>query len=129
MASSKFIEKIPEGKPMALTELEHKQFTRHLDAWLAKRRPPEHIRPQLDYSYTLDGQTVELVEIRPAWDNPAEILRRSFARITFVKTQAVWKLYWMRASGKWHPYEPATFGQLDKALAEVDRDRMGCFYG
>jgi hypothetical protein len=84
---------------MALTELENKQFTRQLDAWLAKRRPPEHIRAQLDYGYTINGQIVELVEIRPAWDEPSEILHRAFSRITFVKTQAVWKLYWMRWCG------------------------------
>jgi len=114
---------------MALSEFEHKRCEHLLDGWLQKQRPPAHIRPQLDYGYTLDNQTVELVEIRPVWDNPSEILRRPFARMTFVRTQDHWKLYWMRGTGKWHPYEPATYKRLEDALAEVHRDPMGCFYG
>lgn len=87
---------------MALSEFELKACQRDLDSFLERRRPPPHIRPQLDLGYSIKGQSAEVFEIRPAWDNPQEMVRREFAELTYLKTTETWKLYWMRASGKWH---------------------------
>lgn len=115
---------------MAFNDLELKRIEKALAAFLAKRRPPAHIRPQLDLGYDLSGQSVELVEIRPQWDNPKIIHRRPFAKATFVKTQNVWKVYWQRANLKWHGYEPVpTVPTIEKFLAVVDADEYGCFFG
>jgi hypothetical protein len=114
---------------MALSEFELKRCERDLDAFLAKRRPPPHIRPQFDFGYRIKGQSVEICEIRPAWDDPQEIMWRAFAKLTYVKTTETWKLYWMRASGKWHAYDPGEFHQLEHALAVVNQDGYGCFFG
>ena len=118
---------------MALSEFELKACERDLDAFLERRRPPPQIRPQLDLGYSIRGQSVEVFEIRPVWDNPQEIVRRAFAKLTFVKTTGTWKLYWMRASGKWHAYDPdgatSAFKALRQALAVIEQDRCGCFFG
>ena len=87
---------------MALSEFELKACQRDLDSFLERRRPPPHIRPQLDLGYSIKGQSAEVFEIRPAWDNPQEMVRREFAELTYLKITETWKLYWMRASGKWH---------------------------
>ena len=109
------------------------QFDRidaRLAAFLHEQRPPEHIRAQLDYGYAISGQSVELQEIRPRWNDPTQKITRSFAKATFVKTREVWRVYWMRADLKWHPYNPAPIvATLEEFLALVTRDEHACFYG
>lgn len=115
---------------MAFHELERERIEKALAAFLAKRRPPVHIRPQLDFGYRLSGQSVELVEIRPQWDNPGKIREHPFAKATYVKTQNVWKVFWQRADLKWHGYEPVpTVPSIEKFLAIVDADEYACFFG
>lgn len=115
---------------MAFSELELKRCERDLDAFLAKRRPPPNIRNELDVGYRIDKQNIEIVEIRPDWREPSIVRGRPFARITYVRSGAYWKLYWMRASLKWHSYAPqATTRHLSEALDVIDRDEHGCFFG
>ncbi|NTU49380.1 MAG: DUF3024 domain-containing protein [Desulfobulbaceae bacterium] len=47
--------------------------------------------------------------------------------MTFVKTTGEWKLFWMRASGKWNLYE--SYDSLEAAMREVKKDPNGCFWG
>jgi hypothetical protein len=75
---------------MAFSEFEQKKIENALADFLAKRRPEPHISPELDYGYKLSGQSVELVEIRPQWDNPSIIREHPFAKVTYVKTQKAW---------------------------------------
>ena len=114
---------------MALSEFEHKRCVDLLEGWLEKRRPPLYKRAQLDYGYTIHNQTIELLEIRPLWDRPMETKQRPFARMTFVRTQNHWKVYWMMSNGKWCAHDPATFERLEDVLEDVELDEMGCFYG
>ncbi|MFM2112539.1 MAG: hypothetical protein RLZZ271_1199 [Pseudomonadota bacterium] len=70
------------------------------------------------------------MEIRPQWREPSIIRRRAFAKATFVRTQKLWHVYWMRASGKWNGYEPAAVVRtVDEFLAVVKADQYGCFFG
>ena len=55
---------------MAFNDLEKKRIENALDKFLTKRRPPPHIRNEVDIGYRLSGQSVELLEIRPQWDDP-----------------------------------------------------------
>lgn len=115
---------------MAFNDLEKKRIERSLNGFLTKRRPPPHIRPELDIDYRIDGQSVEILEIRPQWNDPSAIHQHSVAKATYVKTQERWKVYWKRADLKWHGYEPAaTVATIDDFLAVVDQDAYGCFWG
>lgn len=115
---------------MPFNGLEKKRIENALASFLAKRRPPPHIRKELDFGYHLSGQSVELIEIRPQWDDPAIIIKRPFAKATYVRTEGCWKIFWMRASLKWQGYEPnPTVGSIDQFLAVVDRDPHGYFWG
>lgn len=115
---------------MALSELEIKRIEKTMAQYLARHRPPEHIRPQLDIGWRLTGQSVEIFERRPAWDNPAEMLERSFVKTTFVRTTGKWKLFWMRQDLRWHGYEPALHHRtLNAVIAEIEVDPYGCFGG
>ncbi len=55
---------------MAISEFEVKRCEREVKKFLKERRPPAHIRNKLDFGYRIENQSVELVEIRPLWNNP-----------------------------------------------------------
>lgn len=114
---------------MAFNELDLRRVQKAAEAFLARRRPPVHLRQQVDLAYRVQGQSVELVEIRPVWDRPAERLHRPFAKATFVRARHEWRVYWMRASLRWHPYDPPVVATVQGFFDLVDEDRFGCFFG
>lgn len=96
----------------------------------AKRPADPEIRKQLDYGYSWDEQTALLFEITPQWNHPTKILELPFAKLRFVKSSKIWKLYWMRGSGKWEAYVPLPeSADLHDLLAEIKNDAYGCFFG
>jgi hypothetical protein len=50
---------------MALSEFETKKCEKAIEAFMNRRRPPEHIRDKLDLGYRIKRRSVELFEIRP----------------------------------------------------------------
>jgi hypothetical protein len=115
---------------MAFSELEIRRHERDIARFMMRRRPPPHIRPELDLGYRITGQSIELFEIRPHWDQKSEKLETPVAKATFVRTQNVWRIYWMRTDLRWHAYEPnAEARSLEECLAVVDRDEYCCFFG
>lgn len=116
---------------MAISEFETKRCERIVKRYVDGRRPPPHIRPELDLGFRVTGQSVEIFEIRPVWRGaPGEIMEHSVAKTTYVKSTGIWKIYWQRADLKWHRYEPdAEVQSLEEFLVVVERDEHGCFYG
>jgi hypothetical protein len=115
---------------MAFSEFELKRHEKILNAYLEKNRPPEYIRNELDLGIRQEGQSVEIFEIRPRWDNPQEKMENPIAKATYVKNQAIWKVYWQRADLKWHLYEPhPKVKSLDEFLKVVEADEYACFFG
>ena len=75
-------------------------------------------------------QSVILNEIRPAWNNPKEILTLGYIKTTFVKNKNVWKVFWKRADYKWQSYKPTPIVRELKDFKKlVDHDEYGCFKG
>jgi hypothetical protein len=115
---------------VALSEFEIKRAEKAIEAFLAKRRPPPHIRHKVDIGYRISGQSVEIFEIRSRWDKPDDKMEHSIAKATFVKRTEIWKVFWQRADLKWHRYEPTPqVGSVEKFLALVDEDEHACFFG
>lgn len=103
---------------------------RRIQVYIEKSRPPLEIRDKLDLGYSYNKEVIELFEIRPKWNNPSVFQNSSFAKIKYVKTQKNWKLYWMRASGKWQSYEPfPESSNLEELLSIISEDSYGCFKG
>jgi len=76
------------------------------------------------------GQSIEIFEIRPRWDDPQEIMENPVAKAVYVKTRGVWKIYWQRADLKWHGYEPYPEAKsLEEFLQVVESDEYACFFG
>lgn len=113
---------------MALTELEVLRTGKAMNAFVQRKRPPEHIRDQLDLLWTLEGQSVYLLEDHRLMDGQRH--QRPFAKATYVRTQKIWKIYWQRTDLKWHSYEPVpTVKTIDAFCAAVEEDPYGCFWG
>ena len=115
---------------MAFNEFELKKFEKAIKGFLDRKRPPPHIRKQLDLCYRLKGQSVEIFEIRPRWDDPNQLTENPIAKATYVRRQGIWKIYWQRADLKWHSYEPhPKVIELDEFLKVVESDEYACFFG
>ena len=115
---------------MALDALQSAETINALEIFLDKRRPPEHIRDELDLNYKIDNQSIIIFSIRPHWQNKADKIESPVAKTTWVKTQNIWKIYWMRADLKWHGYEPKPDVKvIEEFLKTVDEDAYGCFWG
>jgi len=70
------------------------------------------------------------VYVRPASLRPGELTGRSIAKLQFVRSRDVWKIFWKRADLKWHGYQPCPeVSTLDAALRVIDKDAYCCFFG
>jgi len=115
---------------MAFNEFELKKHQQLLDNYIENIRPSENIRKELDISYRIINQSVEIYGIRPQYDNPKQINNIEIAKTTYVRTQDVWKIYWMRSDLKWHGYEPnPEVETLSYFLDIIQEDSYGCFWG
>ena len=115
---------------MAFTELELKRCNLELEEFMLLRRPPPEIRPKLDLGYKIAKQSVEIFELRPDWQDKSISRETPIAKITFVRNQQVWRIFWMRSDLKWHGYVPhASVRSLAKALEIVGKDEHCCFFG
>jgi hypothetical protein len=115
---------------VALSETQIQECLRATGAFIAKRRPPPHVRDQLDYRADIRGSTITIVSVRPRFDDPSSKIDHPIARVRWIGTKKEWRMYWMRADLKWHAYEPASaIRSISDALEEVHRDPYGCFFG
>ena len=68
-----------------------------------------------------------LIETRPPWDGSERPWTHlPVAKIIYVKSTGVWKLYWMRRS-KWELYEELE--SLNEVIETIKADVDGCFWG
>ena len=116
---------------MALREFETKRLEKIVGAFIEARRPAPHIRSQLDRAFRITGQSIEIYEVRPRWRGaPGEIMEQAIAKATYVRTQNLWRVFWMRSDLKWHAYLPAPrVASIEKFLALVAEDKHACFFG
>jgi hypothetical protein len=85
---------------------------------------------ELSIEYRIEKHDIIIFELRPAWDQPSEMIETPAAKIKFIKLKNIWRLYWMRADLKWHSYQPlALSGSLNDLVKEVLADPYGCFWG
>ncbi len=115
---------------MAFSELEAKKYEWMVGAFIEMRRPPVHLRDKVDIGYRISGQSIEIFEIRPVWNDPGEKMEPPIAKATYVKSRDLWKVFWMRADMKWHGYDTgAVVRTLEEFLEVVAEDSHGCFWG
>jgi len=115
---------------VALSEFERKRLEKVVGEYVESRRPTPQIRRELDLGFRVEGQSVEIFELRPAWRDPSQTLEESVAKATFVRRTGIWRIYWQRADLKWHRYDPHPETEsIEEFLRVVERDDYGCFFG
>ena len=115
---------------MAFTKEETKEIETAVSTFLEQVRPPEHLRNQVDITYRIEGQSVEIIEVRPYWQDASRKIETPIAKATYVRTQDCWKIFWQRADMKWHSYDPdSEVDAIETFLALVRADEFHCFWG
>lgn len=115
---------------MAISEFEEKRCESEMEKFMSSHRPPAHLRNEVDLSYRLVNQSIEIFEIRPHWKNTSEKIETPVAKATYVKSQKIWRVYWQRSDLKWHKYEPCPEVKLlEEFLTLVGDDSHSCFFG
>ena len=114
---------------MSLSEFELKRCEYALAAFLEKRRPPTHLRKEVDLRYRIEGQSVEIFEVRPGWRNPENTMELPISKAIYVKSRGIWKVYYKRGDLKWHLYDPTPeVDAIEEFLDIVDRDEYYYFW-
>ena len=114
---------------MAFTDIDRQRIKNEVGG-LCSKRTPAHLKDKLRFEYEIEKQNVIIYEIRPVWDNPDKITKYPLAKLTYVNSQKIWKLYWKRASGRWEKFEPKESDRdLRVLVQEIDKDTYGCFFG
>ena len=115
---------------MTLSEFDTKRCEKLVAQFIEERRPPPHIRAEVDLAFRIDGQSVEIFEVRQHWEDNSKKLEHSIAKATFNKSKRNWKVFWKRADLKWHGYQPnPEVDLIEDFLAIVQKDEHGCFFG
>ncbi|QII37860.1 DUF3024 domain-containing protein [Rouxiella badensis] len=113
---------------MAFNDIERQRAKNEVGAFVESIRPPEPIRKELDISYSIWGQSVEIEECRPVWrGDPGEVLKLAVAKIVFIREHKAWRLYWMRSSIKWEMLVQVE--TLREAIDIIRDDQSGFFFG
>lgn len=101
-----------------------------MENYIARERPPEHMRGKLDIAYTIENQSVIIQEIRPVYQDPERKIESGYAKATYIKSSKKWKVYWMRSNLKWCIYEPKPEVDSIKEFVDlVNEDSHHCFKG
>ncbi len=114
---------------MSLSEFHIKLIEKEVGG-LCHKRTSEYVWGQLEYGYKIEKQDILISELRPIFTDTGEMFQMSFAKIKFIKSRKLWKLYWQRGNGKWLLYEsPGESKDLSSLVKAIDGDQYGCFFG
>ena len=115
---------------MTLSEFEIKRCEKLIADFIERRRPPARLRKEVDLAFRVNGQSIEIFEIRAHWTGKGKPIEHPIAKATHNKSKRNWKVLWQRADLKWHSYEPhPEVDTIDGFLAVVEKDEHGCFFG
>jgi hypothetical protein len=66
---------------------------------------------------------VDIFEVRPQWNRPEVKREHAVAKATYVRVNAVWRVFWQRQDLKWHRYDPAPeVDSLEAFLQLINED-------
>lgn len=116
---------------MAFTDTEIAEHTASIEQLLwSRHRPPLHLRDKIREGQRFTGHAIEFFFVRPRFDQPGQTVEESLAKVQFVRSRGVWRLYWKRSDGQWHGYRPhPAANTLAEALRVIDQDANACFFG
>jgi hypothetical protein len=114
---------------MAIPDQVRSQVEAKLARFCARKAPPE-VSEQLRLVYRIQGDAVMLHEERPAIGMPGTWVETKVAKMRYDPKGRRWSLECADAGGRWRAYRGAgPLPSLDAAIAEIDRDPTGIFWG
>jgi hypothetical protein len=96
---------------------------------IEKIRPPKTIRNELDYGYCIEKNAVLILEIRTDFLKKEKKIQTPIAKIKFVMSKKIWKLYWMKGNIAWSEYPKSDFKTFSAAIKIIKKDEENCFFG
>ena len=72
---------------MALSEFELKRTEKLLADFIQKRRPPPHVRSEVDLAFRITGQSIEIFEVRADWKDASRKLENPIAKAMYNKSK------------------------------------------
>ena len=114
---------------MSLPDSTKQQLEQILSPYCEKRIPP-HARHQVRMTYSFRGNSVTLIEERPAFGQPETWVKIPVAQFRYDEKNKEWTLYCVDRNSKWHVYdeiEPTI--DFESLLQEVDDDPTRIFWG
>ena len=115
---------------MASTNTDLQRIHATVGALVERVQPPEHLWDEIRHELEVEGHRVRIWTIRPVWNDRSQKVRSGVAQFTYNRTQDSWTLYWMRADGRWHAWDPAeNNSDLESLVRIVEEDRRGGFWG
>jgi hypothetical protein len=116
---------------MAFTDTEIAEHLKVIeDSFWSRRRPTVHLRDQVREGQRFADRSIELFIVRPVFNRPDEFTEESIAKLQHMPRLRVWRIFWKRADGNWHRYQPCPESpSLAEALRVIDGDAHCCFFG
>ena len=114
---------------MPIPPIQKQLAQKQLDT-LCKTRIPKEIKDKIQLIYTIDANTITLIEKRSLWNDSSRWSELSVAIMIFDKESMTWQLYWIRGNGKKEMYtqlEPQK--DLQRCIDEIDEDPLCTFWG
>jgi hypothetical protein len=100
------------------------------DSFWSRRRPPVHLRDKVREGQRFTDRSIELFIVRPVFNRPDEHTEESIAKLQHMPRLGCWRIFWKRADGNWHRYQPCPeVTSLTEALRVIDEDANCCFFG
>jgi len=114
---------------VALPTLVKQVVDKYLGKYCAEK-VPEEARDQVRCEYTIRGNTVTLLERRPAWRDPTEWVEIRVAQFRFEPRSSRWTLYFTDRNSRWRVYPESTPSSDFRLLLQaVDVDDLNVFWG
>lgn len=114
---------------MPLSEFERERIEKLFGEYCRGKVPP-HVRDKIRIEYKIRGSEVKLFDCRPRYDDHSIWTESPVARFKKDEKKNIWLLYCAGRNSKWHLFEPnAENKDIEKLLAEVERDTTGIFWG
>jgi Protein of unknown function (DUF3024) len=116
---------------MAFTEIELARIKKIVGGFVESRRPPAHIRKEIDIAYKIQAHSILIFELREVWKGtPGQMMECMIAKATFARTTGIWKLFWQRRDLKWHGYETEVeLKNIEQFVEIIQKDENSCFWG
>jgi len=113
---------------MAFSKIEREEYE-GLVSNLIEARRKQATDNGFDLGYIFNNQIIELFEIHPSTLNEQGFFNLSVAKISYVRTTNIWKIYWMRGNLKWQGYRKhPEVKKLSEALFILNEDEDRLFW-